>query len=1262
MPEKPALPRRARGHESTRMLETPLTMEAKGVADAACVAPRIGWRVVAAAIVLEIQLLFSLGLAAPARAEPIPAEITADLSGGYARIVFRFNEEVDADVRMANNILVVSFKTPVSVNVDRLYSNAAGYVGAARRDPDGKAVRMALSQRVRLSSMMAGERLFVDLLPDSWKGEPPALPREVVEELAKRARDAERKARQQRQLAQQKHSPAVRLRVSQQPTFSRYVFELPELVPVSAERDKDNLRLVFDQALKIDLADAQASLPPMIATLGTETRDEQTTVSFAFIGTVDARTFREDNNYVVDVSPVGGRSDRADPITPLLSQPANPPARERTSGPPPIDPPQATPVKASPPPPPPPPVAVEKPAEPVPAPAVAKTPPPQPAAPESRPVAEKPEPASDKHAAAPPVAAKEVAAPPPPPAQPNDPVKVEMRRQGDNIKLVFPFAVPTPAAVFRRADTLWLVFDSPAPVDLGVLGTDTSRTVQSTVVGRSGTGQVVRIKLERPRLTSMAAEGYSWAVTIGDMVLAPTKPLTVTRSIQANQQTTAIVTFEEPQRLHRLSDPDVGDIIYAVTGFGPARGFVKTQDFVEFRALASVHGVVVQPLADDITVDVALDKVVIGRPGGLVLSAGGYAAKRAGSYRAQVFDPQLWGFDRQAPYKDRQDKLIAAAAAAAETRRMGPRLDLARFYLARDMYPEAKAVLDLALGEERPTAEDSTGLVMRAIANIMLGRSEDAFRDLGSPLVGNQYNGPVWRAFALARQGKWAEAREGFRNAGQSIGSLPLELQRLVLKESVRAAIEVRDFAGAQTLLAEFDALGIPPDIEPSLAVLSGRIAEGLGRNEDALAAYRGATDASDRPSAAQGRLRETVLRYQLGDLKREDVISELEQLTTLWRGDETEVEALQLLARLYTEEGRYRDAFYVMRTALKAHPNSEMTRRIQNDAAATFDALFLAGKGDALPAIDALGLFYDFRELTPIGRRGDEMIRRLTDRLVAVDLLDQAAELLQHQVDHRLQGAARAQVANRLAVIYLMNRKPDRALQTLRATRISELSNELRNQRLLLEGRALADIGRQDLALEVIANVEGREATRLRSDILWAAKRFRESAEQIELLYGDRWRDWQPLADTERTDVLRAALGYSLAEDKLGLDRFRGRYAAKMAEGPDRRAFELVTDPGAGNNAEFRDVARAIAATDTLEGFLREMRARYPETGAFAPTAQSGMASQPVPARARARTSDPTTTGSVANSSAKPARKAARKIADNPPPRIPPMPFPPPR
>jgi hypothetical protein len=227
-------------------------------------------------------------------------------------------------------------------------------------------------------------------------------------------------------------------------------------------------------------------------------------------------------------------------------------------------------------------------------------------------------------------------------------------------------------------------------------------------------------------------------------------------------------------------------------------------------------------------------------------------------------------------------------------------------------------------------------------------------------------------------------------------------------------------------------------------------------------------------------------------------------------------------------------------------------------------------------------------------------MIRRLADRLVSVDLLYQASELLQHQIDNRLQGAARSQVATRLAVIYLMDRKAERALAVLRATRLADLTKELRNLRLLLEARALSDLGRHELALEVIANIEKREAVRLRSDILWAAKRFGESGEQIELLYGERWKNFEPLTDSERADILRAAIGYALSEDAIGLGRLREKYGAKMMEGPDRRAFEIATAPFGANAAEFRDVARVTSSSDTLSAFLREMRASYPEIGAM--------------------------------------------------------------
>jgi hypothetical protein len=234
-----------------------------------------------------------------------------------------------------------------------------------------------------------------------------------------------------------------------------------------------------------------------------------------------------------------------------------------------------------------------------------------------------------------------------------------------------------------------------------------------------------------------------------------------------------------------------------------------------------------------------------------------------------------------------------------------------------------------------------------------------------------------------------------------------------------------------------------------------------------------------------------------------------------------------------------------------------------------------------------------------------------------------------------------------------LMNHKPDRALATLRATRSADLSNDMRNQRLLLEARALSDLGRHDVAIEVVADIPGREAMRLRADILWAGKRWRAAAEQIEQNYGDRWREFEPLADGERQDILRAAIGYVLGEDPIGMERFRERYAGKMGEGPDYRAFDVITAPVERSGSEFGDIAKAIAAVDTLTAFLRELRTRYPESTVAAPL-------PPAPAAPPQATTPQATPPQVTTPQATPAQGATpqdRKADPSPTGSIPPRP-----
>ena len=1242
----------------------------------------MGRRCLAAAPLAAVLACAVLNAASadPATPDPVKGEATFTEANGFARLVLKLDRDVASDVTTAGSIVIIRFEHPVDISVDALGNAVPNYVSSARRDPDGMAIRLSLARRVTINTMSAAERTFVDFLPDSWTGAPPPLPTEVVRELAERARAAERALRQQRaESIAKKHAP-IRVRALVQPTFVRFVFEMPDGVGASSIFNDQKLTISFNSLLTFDLADAKIAAPPNIASINQKVEGDSTLVEIAMIGDVDVHSFRDDKTYNIDVA--FQQPDKPKVQTLPTADAAHPPAApaeapKKESAPeqhseaitPPTSESIAREMKAddksrqaaSAPP------APTAPAQP---PRVAEAAKPEAAKPEAakpeaaKPIANKPDAvkpetarpaavsapmvsdASKKETSAPAPAVAEAkpsaanaataaepskkmtsAAPPADQAKPqpkpdlksdaksdakpnakssDDAVKVDAWRDSDGLRLTFTFPTVTPAASFRRGDTVWLVFDSTRPLDVEPI-----RAKGGAIIGEISrlpldNAQAIRIRLGRPQMYSLdtdeRASGLSWILSFADTVQNPPQPLTVVRNITDPALANLAISLANAGAVHRLVDPDAGDTLLVVTATPPIRGFIKRQDFVDFSLLDTAHGIAIRPNSDEVKAEISGSKVIVGKPGGLTLSSVDAAAERAPMAVRPLFDIEEWRKNQAANFDNRLDALIRAIGEAEPDQRPQARLDLARFYMARGMYYEAKGVTQEALTDPNPKKDESITLMVHAVANILIDRPAQALKDLANPAIGSNYDSQMWQALALERQSKWSEAREKFKTVEFAIASLPLDLQRIVTADAMRASLEVKDYAGAAKRRAELDVIGVPDDMLPAASVLRGRLAEALGHDRDALDEYKIATASDDRKAAAEAKLFEIRLKQKRNEINQADALRELETLSVTWRGDAIEVKTLQMLSQIYEATGRYAESLQAARTATKLEPNSEVSRAAQDAASALFAKIFLSEKGDELPPIDALGMFYEFRELTPIGRRGDEMIRRLADRLVAVDLLDQAAELLQYQVDHRLEGSARAQVAAKLAMVYLMNRKPDLAITALRSTRIADLSGELRQQRLLLEARAQSDVGRHDLALDIVSNISGREAIRLRSDIYWAARRWRESAEQIELYYGDRWRDFKPLSAAEKSDIIRAVVGYALAEDAIGLARFREKYAPLMSEGADKIAFDTASKPRAANSGDFAAIAKMAAAVDTLDGFLREMQTRFPDGTARTP------------------------------------------------------------
>jgi hypothetical protein len=82
-----------------------------------------------------VLLLAGLAVSQPCRADdPVRGEATFTSGGGFARLVLKLAEDVESEVSTAGSIIIIHFKRPVDIPVDKL-SDAGSRLcrlGAAR--------------------------------------------------------------------------------------------------------------------------------------------------------------------------------------------------------------------------------------------------------------------------------------------------------------------------------------------------------------------------------------------------------------------------------------------------------------------------------------------------------------------------------------------------------------------------------------------------------------------------------------------------------------------------------------------------------------------------------------------------------------------------------------------------------------------------------------------------------------------------------------------------------------------------------------------------------------------------------------------------------------------------------------------------------------------------------------------------------------------------------------------------------------------------
>ncbi len=764
----------------------------------------------------------------------------------------------------------------------------------------------------------------------------------------------------------------------------------------------------------------------------------------------------------------------------------------------------------------------------------------------------------------------------------------------DGAALHFPAARGRASVIFVRGDVVWIVLDGHPALDAASMLAPIASILTRAQAEQTAGALVLKLSFKSPLLPSVEESEAALDVHLTTGAMAPPGPVTLTRQ-GADGQTTLTTLLPGAVHVLQLADADAGDHLLVV----PARtgkGVLTPKRFVEMEALPTATGLAVLPFTQDLTVQVQSELVTIARPKGMALSAASGASNEPvvqmlTSKQGPAFvDFAQWGKANSANVVLAQRDLRAAIARLPESEGNKGRLRLARYLLAQNLAPEALGVIEQIQAADAKLINDPGMSAMKGAAQFLMGRYSDARASLSSSALGADPHAALWRGMAEAKLGDFASARHDLAASQSVLRYYPDWVQTRARLARAETGIAQGDLASANDALDQLSpALSPRESVEAKL--YEAQLLGAQGHINEALARLRTLERTDYAPMAARATYAriDTELAAKKG--KPAEAIATLESLRYRWRGDDLELKTLRKLGSLYFAQNDWRNGLGVLRIAALNFPNSELARSAQDDMRRAFADLFLAGKADTMRPVDALALFYDFIELTPVGRDGDDMIRRLSDRLVSIDLLGPAAELLQHQVKERLEGVARASVATRLAMIYLLDHKPKEALATINETRQTRLPDDVNSQRRLLEARALAGLKQYEAAIDLIADDDSGEASRLRADISWDSANWTVAGNKAEEVLGDRYNVSGPLLPEERALIMRAAVAYSLGNDEAGLDKLRQHYAEKMTASPDAKAFAIVTERIDRQGVAFRDLAKQIASVDTLQAFMADFK-----------------------------------------------------------------------
>ncbi len=741
--------------------------------------------------------------------------------------------------------------------------------------------------------------------------------------------------------------------------------------------------------------------------------------------------------------------------------------------------------------------------------------------------------------------------------------------------IVVPFGPDVGAAAFREGRLLHIIFDEARPIDMSQL--HDSPLFAKAEIHLVPSGTVLTIPAESDTGVVLSRSSNGWVVDV-----RPRRTADQTGVLRVEPNDGGLLfAADMPGRVVALIDPESGAPILVGTLRIPNAAMPVSRRSPEFRIQATFLGLVVEPVADRVTMRVARR--------GFVLSGGASATLAISEIESPALTrtkalPRQFDFPAlpvEALLR-RLQTAQAATATASPQDRTARRIELAQALLSLGLGVEAQSLLALTVSDDPRAAGRPDLLDLQAIAAVVAGRFDEATR-LASDAAGGSDETALWRGLLAASIGHPPRSAAPLLAATLPIlldypaplknRFLPLAAETLARGAETTAARRLLEAAGdaprldlARVLLARSEAR----EDDPSVAL---RLLEQLNSGADRLVRAR-----------ALGELVEIKLAtYAISVSQAAD---ELDRTLFAWRGDELDRQRRLRIAALREQAGQWKQAMSQLRDAATLWP--EQAGEIKPLLSNVLGKVFEASKAKSLAAFDFLALAADNVDLLPDGEKGQDLAVHLADQLEQIELPRRAAEVLGRLVAAAPDGQGRAELGLRLAIQRQQMGDEAGALDALNGSTTANPPTDLRERRALAYARSMAAAGDPGSALATLAGLTSPESLELRSTIQETAGNWQGATDALRRLVDRSVPLVGPIDRPGALLVLRLASAAARAGDRAEITSVRSALMPRVALPDFRPMLEVLTAERVDGVSDFERAATEARLASTISGAAR--------------------------------------------------------------------------